>query len=232
MGGTAVPKTPIDENCHSLERCVGAPRSGTRAPKGQAPSPGGDLLRALESARCTPGTAWQAELPPAVCGRGAFRPTPAWANRFEALFVLFDHGSPSSGYQGPGRRRSQLCPTLYPQEPRRHSRRTSAGGGKHPRRPRHQEVSSRCKLNVFVSRQYNLTSKVRKRPWSKDGVAAMPINPIYAISIQPDLVIKHESLVAREQWVKAKRRAVAASIAGGARRRLSREPRGRRSRLR
>jgi hypothetical protein len=39
--------------------------------------------------------------------------------------------------------------------------------------------------------------------WSKDDLAAMLINPIYAISIQPDLVVQHEPLVSREQWIKA-----------------------------
>jgi hypothetical protein len=38
--------------------------------------------------------------------------------------------------------------------------------------------------------------------WSKDDLAAMLINPIYAISIQPDLVVQHEPLVSRDQWIK------------------------------
>ena len=39
--------------------------------------------------------------------------------------------------------------------------------------------------------------------WSRDDVAGMLINPIYAISIQPDLAVEHEPLVSRKQWIRA-----------------------------
>ncbi len=39
--------------------------------------------------------------------------------------------------------------------------------------------------------------------WSKHDLAAILVNPIYAISIQPDLVVQHEPLVSREQWITA-----------------------------
>jgi hypothetical protein len=38
---------------------------------------------------------------------------------------------------------------------------------------------------------------------SEDDVMAMPINPIYAISIDPDLVGEHEPIVPKERWIKA-----------------------------
>jgi len=40
-------------------------------------------------------------------------------------------------------------------------------------------------------------------PPSEDDVAAMLINPIYAISIDPDLAGSHEPIVPREQWIDA-----------------------------
>lgn len=38
---------------------------------------------------------------------------------------------------------------------------------------------------------------------SEDDVTAMLINPVYAISIDPDLAGSHEPIVPREQWVDA-----------------------------
>jgi hypothetical protein len=38
---------------------------------------------------------------------------------------------------------------------------------------------------------------------SKDDAAALLINPIYAISIDPDLAGSHEPIVHKEQWIDA-----------------------------
>jgi hypothetical protein len=38
---------------------------------------------------------------------------------------------------------------------------------------------------------------------SQDDVVAMLINPIYAISIDRDLIGSHEPIVGREQWIDA-----------------------------
>lgn len=39
--------------------------------------------------------------------------------------------------------------------------------------------------------------------FSKDDITAMLINPIYAVSIDPDLVGSHEPLVSKERWIEA-----------------------------
>jgi hypothetical protein len=44
--------------------------------------------------------------------------------------------------------------------------------------------------------------------WSKDDVAAMLINPVYAVSINPDLTGRHESIVPRERWIEANERLI------------------------
>ena len=36
---------------------------------------------------------------------------------------------------------------------------------------------------------------------SEDDVMAMLINPIYAISIDPDLVGEHEPIVTKDRWI-------------------------------
>jgi hypothetical protein len=46
-------------------------------------------------------------------------------------------------------------------------------------------------------------------PPSEEDVAALLINPIYAISIDPDLTGPHETIVARAQWVAANRQLIA-----------------------
>ena len=38
---------------------------------------------------------------------------------------------------------------------------------------------------------------------NEDDVKAMLINPIYAVSINPDLVGSHEPIVSKERWLKA-----------------------------
>jgi hypothetical protein len=38
---------------------------------------------------------------------------------------------------------------------------------------------------------------------SEDDITTMLINPIYAVSIDPDLVGSHESLVSKERWIEA-----------------------------
>lgn len=38
---------------------------------------------------------------------------------------------------------------------------------------------------------------------SKDDVMAMLINPIYAVSIDPDLVGEHEPILTKERWIEA-----------------------------
>jgi hypothetical protein len=43
---------------------------------------------------------------------------------------------------------------------------------------------------------------------SEDDVAAMLINPIYAISIDQDLMGSHEPIVSREQWIDANKRLI------------------------
>ncbi len=44
--------------------------------------------------------------------------------------------------------------------------------------------------------------------WSKDDVAAMLINPVYAVSINPDLAGRHESIVPKERWIEANDRLI------------------------
>jgi hypothetical protein len=44
--------------------------------------------------------------------------------------------------------------------------------------------------------------------WSEDDVAAMPINPVYAVSINPDLAGRHELIVPKERWIEANERLV------------------------
>jgi hypothetical protein len=43
---------------------------------------------------------------------------------------------------------------------------------------------------------------------SKDDVTAMLINPIYAVSIDPDLVGQHEAIIPRKQWIEANRKLI------------------------
>jgi hypothetical protein len=43
---------------------------------------------------------------------------------------------------------------------------------------------------------------------SEDDVAAMLINPVYAISIDPDLAGAHETIVSRERWITANKRLI------------------------
>ncbi len=43
---------------------------------------------------------------------------------------------------------------------------------------------------------------------SKDDITAMLINPIYAVSISPDLVGQHETIIPREQWIEANQRLI------------------------
>jgi hypothetical protein len=38
---------------------------------------------------------------------------------------------------------------------------------------------------------------------SKDDIMGMLINPIYAVSIDPDLLGQHEAIVSKEQWIEA-----------------------------
>jgi hypothetical protein len=45
-------------------------------------------------------------------------------------------------------------------------------------------------------------------PDDDDGVTAMLINPVYAISISPDLEGKREPLVSRDLWIEANRRLI------------------------
>lgn len=39
--------------------------------------------------------------------------------------------------------------------------------------------------------------------FSEDDVTAMLINPIYAVSIDPDLMGRHEPIVPKERWIEA-----------------------------
>lgn len=41
---------------------------------------------------------------------------------------------------------------------------------------------------------------------SEEDAAALLINPVYAISIDPDLAGSHEAIVSREQWIDANER--------------------------
>lgn len=41
---------------------------------------------------------------------------------------------------------------------------------------------------------------------SEDNAAAMLINPVYAISINPDLAASHEPIVPKERWIEANQR--------------------------
>lgn len=43
---------------------------------------------------------------------------------------------------------------------------------------------------------------------SEDDITAMLINPLYAISIDPDLSIDHEPLVSKERWIEANERLI------------------------
>jgi hypothetical protein len=42
----------------------------------------------------------------------------------------------------------------------------------------------------------------------EDDPAAVLINPIYVISIDPDLTSKHEPIITKERWIKANLRLV------------------------
>lgn len=44
--------------------------------------------------------------------------------------------------------------------------------------------------------------------WSEEDVAGMLINPIYAVSIDPDLVGKREVLVPKQRWIEANKRLI------------------------
>jgi hypothetical protein len=44
--------------------------------------------------------------------------------------------------------------------------------------------------------------------WTKDDVADTLINPIYAISIHPDLEGQHEPIIPKHQWIEANRRLI------------------------
>jgi hypothetical protein len=41
--------------------------------------------------------------------------------------------------------------------------------------------------------------------WSKDDVTAMLINPVYAVSIDPDLAGQHEAIISKQRWVETNR---------------------------
>jgi hypothetical protein len=41
--------------------------------------------------------------------------------------------------------------------------------------------------------------------WNQDDVADTLINPIYAISIHPDLEGQHEPIVPKQRWIEANR---------------------------
>ena len=41
--------------------------------------------------------------------------------------------------------------------------------------------------------------------WSKDDVTGLLINPIYAVSIDPDLMGKHEALISKQRWIDVNR---------------------------
>jgi hypothetical protein len=43
---------------------------------------------------------------------------------------------------------------------------------------------------------------------SEDDVMAMLINPVYAVSINPDLEGKHEPIVPKERWIEANERLI------------------------
>jgi hypothetical protein len=43
---------------------------------------------------------------------------------------------------------------------------------------------------------------------SEDDPAAMLVNPIYAISIDPDLTSKHHPIISKERWIKANLRLI------------------------
>jgi hypothetical protein len=43
---------------------------------------------------------------------------------------------------------------------------------------------------------------------SEDDATAMLINPIYAISIDPDLMGSHEPIVSKERWIEANERLI------------------------
>jgi hypothetical protein len=44
--------------------------------------------------------------------------------------------------------------------------------------------------------------------WSEDDVAAVLINPVYAVSINPDLAGRHEPIVPKERWIEANKRLI------------------------
>jgi hypothetical protein len=43
---------------------------------------------------------------------------------------------------------------------------------------------------------------------SKDDVTGMLINPVYAISINPDLMGSHETIVSKQRWIEANRKLI------------------------
>lgn len=44
--------------------------------------------------------------------------------------------------------------------------------------------------------------------WDKDDVAAMLINPVYAVSIDPDLAGTHEPIIPKDRWIEANERLI------------------------
>ncbi len=44
--------------------------------------------------------------------------------------------------------------------------------------------------------------------WSEDDVTDMLINPVYAVSIDPDLAGKHEAIVSKQRWIDANKRLI------------------------
>ncbi len=44
--------------------------------------------------------------------------------------------------------------------------------------------------------------------WSDDDVTGMLINPIYAVSTDPDLMGKHEAIVPKQRWIEANKRLI------------------------
>lgn len=43
---------------------------------------------------------------------------------------------------------------------------------------------------------------------SEDDVTGMLINPIYAVSIDPDLMGKHKAIAPRQRWIEANKRLI------------------------
>jgi hypothetical protein len=43
---------------------------------------------------------------------------------------------------------------------------------------------------------------------SKDDITGLLINPVYAISIDPDLMGNHEAIISKQRWIDANRRLI------------------------